>query len=117
MDELRRYKRIPIKLSLEVKQLFKQDYEVVPGIDAEIQVTDISRNGIGFLCSSKLPVGYYFNSRIQLGEGDFFYAVIHIIRCSVLNEKEYSYGTEFVGLAPFLANKVDEYDKRQNNLI
>lgn len=115
--EKRRYKRLPITLNLEVKQIYKQDYEVINGIDTSIQVFNISKNGIGFICKTKLPTGYYFNSKIQLGEDDFFYSVIQIIRCSVRNEEEYLLGAEFVGLAPFLANKIEEYEKRLENKI
>lgn len=109
--ERRRHKRLPIELTLEVDEIFKQDYVVIKDIGASITVIDISKSGIGFESSAELPVGYYFRGLINLGNKDFFRVVIRIVRCSKTDNNNYRYGAEFVGLAPFLANKVDAYEK------
>lgn len=112
MQERRQYKRLPIELSLEIKKVYKQDYVVIEDVDAEISVVDISKSGIGFISKAKLPMDYYFDGKIKLGENDYFYAVIHIVRGKVNEDGEGNeYGAEFVGLAPFLANKIDDYEK------
>lgn len=108
----RKYKRLPIDIRLEVDEIFKQDYVVIKDINASAFVFDISRNGIGFICETELPIGYYFRAYINLGEGDFFHVVIRIIRATTSEFHRYVYGSEFVGLAPFLADKVDKYDKK-----
>lgn len=36
MEERRRYKRLPIKLELEVSEVFKQDNNVIKDLNAEI---------------------------------------------------------------------------------
>ena len=64
--EQRRSKRIPTKMNLEVSSLFKQDNVKVNNINAPIEVIDISKDGIGFLSSSMLPIGFYFNARLEL---------------------------------------------------
>lgn len=110
-SERRRFKRLPIELRLDVKKIYKQDYVVIEDVEAEISVCDISKSGIGFVSKAKLPIDYYFDGKIKLGEEDFFYAVIHIVRGEVAEEKLNVYGAEFVGLAPFLANKIDKYEK------
>lgn len=109
ISEKRRYKRLPIELILEVDEIFKQDNIIIKNIGALISVFDISRNGIGFISMAELPIGYYFRGRINLGDGDFFLVVIHIVRASNLDINQKIYGAEFVGLAPFLADKVDKY--------
>lgn len=112
MVERRQFKRLPIELSLEIKKIYKQDYVIIEDVDTQITVLDISKSGIGFLSKAKLPIDYYFDGKIKLGESDYFYAVIHIVRGEVASGGEgNSYGAEFVGLAPFLANKIDEYEK------
>lgn len=112
MIERRKHKRLPIELSLEIKKIYKQDYVVIEDVDTEISVMDISKSGIGFVSKAKLPLDYYFDGKIKLGDNDYFYAVIHIIRGEVQqNGSGNLYGAEFVGLAPFLANKIDEYEK------
>lgn len=64
--EQRRSKRIPTKMNLEVSSLFKQDNVKVNNINAPIEVIDISKDGIGFLSSSMLPIGFYFNCQIGI---------------------------------------------------
>lgn len=110
--ERRRYKRLPIDIRLEVDEIFKQGNIVIKNVDASAYVFDISRNGIGFICETELPVGYYFRAYINLGEGDFFYVVIRIIRATTSEFHRYIYGAEFVGLASFLADKVDMYERK-----
>lgn len=109
----RRFKRLPIELRLEVDEVFKQDYVVIKNLNALVSVFDISRSGIGFISEASLPLGYYFRGRINLGNKDFFHVVIRIVRAHI-NEDKKIYGAEFVGLASFLADKVDNYEKLLN---
>ncbi len=112
VKDRRRYKRLPIELQLEVDEVFKQDHIVIKDLKASVSVFDISRNGIGFISEGSLPLGYYFRGRINLGDGDFFYVVLQIVRAHIKDNKNKVYGAEFVGLAPFLADKVDRYEKK-----
>ena len=110
--ERRRYKRFPIELSLTASKLFKQDHISLEDVKVDISLVDISRTGVGFLCSNELPLDYYFDTKITFEDKDFFYCVIKIIRTANSPvEDKFFYGAEFVGLAPFLADKVDEYGK------
>ena len=59
MQEKRKNVRLPIKLKLEVSNLFKQDGVKIENLDAEIEVFDISKAGIGFMSLSKLPAVSY----------------------------------------------------------
>lgn len=110
--ERRKYKRLPIELHLEVDEVFKQDNIVIKDLNASVSVFDISKSGIGFISDASLPLGYYFRGRINLGDNDFFIVVIQIIRAHITEFNNKVYGAEFVGLAPFLADKVDKYEKK-----
>ena len=84
---------------------------IIEDVDAEISVIDISKSGIGFISKAKLPIDYYFDGKIRLAGNDYFYAVVHIVHGEVQEDgKGNCYGAEFVGLAPFLANKIDDYE-------
>jgi hypothetical protein len=96
----------------EVDEVFKQDYVVIKDLNASVSVFDISKNGVGFISEAALPIDYYFRGRINLGDSDFFYVVIHIVRAHITENGSKVYGAEFVGLAPFLADKVDHYEKK-----
>lgn len=111
ISDRRRHKRLPIELQLEVDEVFKQDYIIIKNLNASVYVFDISKSGIGFISEASLPLGYYFRGRINLGGGDFFQVVIQIVRAQIKDSRKV-YGAEFVGLAPFLADKVDLYEKK-----
>ncbi len=110
MKEKRRAKRLPIKLSLEISDLYKQDYVHVININAPIKVLDISKAGIGFSSESKLPIGYYFNASINLGEKETLHSVIKIIRSQPLEDNLTMYGCEFIGMAEVLSFIFDAYE-------
>lgn len=110
--ERRRYRRLPIELHLAISHMFRQDYEEIVGLDAEVNVFDISKSGIGFISRAELPLNYYFDAKIVLGEKDFFSTVVKVIRKNTEEDSEFVYGAEFVGLAPFLADKVDAYERK-----
>ena len=98
----RKAKRVRVTLDLMVSTIFNQDQNTIL-IDSPIEVKDISRGGIGFVSRCILPVDYYFNAAINLdGKSDILYCVVKIIRCEALEDDEYSYGCEFVGMAPVL---------------
>lgn len=113
----RKSKRLPIELTLEIDEIFKQDNVIVNNIGASISVFDISRSGIGFVSQANLPIGYYFRGNINFSNGDFFRVVVQIVRSGMAEGGLIAYGAEFVGLAPFLADKVDFYERTlgQNN--
>jgi len=109
MEERRKNRRLPIKLEIDIDKLFKQDNEIIHDINESIEVINISKTGIGFLCKDELPLDYYFNAKIEFNQFKYFYCVLKIIRKEVL-EATNLFGCEFVGLAEFLASKVDEYE-------
>ncbi|MDF2821014.1 MAG: PilZ protein [Clostridiales bacterium] len=112
MQDRRRYRRIPIGLTLEVDKLYKQDSMQLVGLKLEIEVVNISKTGIGFVSTQDIPLDYYFNARIDFGDDEFFYTVLKIVRREALEDDVKLYGCEFVGLAQFLANKVDQYEQK-----
>lgn len=102
MLDKRRANRVKVTLELTVSSLFDQDNDKI-NIDSPIMVKDISKFGLGFISKSILPLNYYFNAELNLGSEDStLYCVVKIIRCEALEDDEYSYGCEFIGLAPVL---------------
>lgn len=110
MSEKRRAKRTKITMDLNVSSLFMQDTSAI-NINSPITVTDISKLGIGFVSKSILPLGYYFNAALNIGSSDStLYCVVKIIRCEPLEDDEFSYGCEFIGMAPILDYLFDEIE-------
>lgn len=110
--EKRRSKRLDISLKLVISNLFKQDNIVISNIEAPITVTDISKGGIGFNSAATLPIGYYFNACLNLGNADSqLYTVVRIIRSSLASDGTTHYGAEFVGKADILDYILDEFEE------
>lgn len=100
MAEKRKAKRIPIHMSLEVSSLFKQDNIKVTNLNAPIEVLNVSKSGIGFITDSTLPIGYYFNARLEFIEnGEALNCVVCIVRQEKKEDGRNFYGCEFVGMA------------------
>ena len=115
MQEKRKYQRLPIKLKLEVSNLFKQDGIKIENLDSEIEVFDISKAGIGFMSDRKLPVDYYFNATIEFETTDeIILSVVKILHVIPIGESGYRYGCEFVGLPSMYHHIFDEYAKKYN---
>ncbi len=111
VEEKRRYKRLPIDLQLAINELFKQDQNGLEDLDITAQVVNISKDGIGFKSEKRIPIDYYFDCKITFDDDNYFYGVVKIIR-EEAEEDHFVYGCQFVGLAGFLADKVDEYAKK-----
>lgn len=112
--EKRRYKRIKADLKLNVSSLFQQNNVLISNIDSPINVVNVSKGGISFIAKSILPIDFYFNAALQLGdEEDILFCVVKIIRCMPIPDSdEYSYGCQFVGMAPVLGYIFDEYEEK-----
>ncbi|MBR1873301.1 MAG: PilZ domain-containing protein [Eubacterium sp.] len=108
MVDMRRERRWPASLQLEISSLFKQDNEKIENVDAPIEVVDVSHAGIGFRTESVLPVGYYFNARLVFGEKDALNCVVRILRQQ--NDGDgYLYGCEIVGAASIMDYVINDY--------
>ena len=112
MENKRRARRVKVTLELTVSSLFDQDNDKI-NIDSPIMVKDISKFGLGFISKSILPMNYYFNAELNRGSDDStLYCVVKIIRCEALEDDEYSYGCEFVGMAPVLDYIFEDLESR-----
>lgn len=113
MEEKRGSKRYPASIRLEVSELFKQGNIKVENIDAPLEVINISRTGLGIRTKSILPLGYYFNAKLEMGSSEAsLYCVVKIIRVSPDTDGIPVYGCEFVGMAPVLNFLFEDYEKR-----
>ena len=124
MYEQRRSRRVQIKLNLNVSSLFKQDNVQVKDLDADIEVIDISRSGIGFISRSVLPLDYFFNATLDLseegndsGEDQTLYCVVKIIRSRELGDGRINYGCQFVGMSSLFSDIFDNLERRDGRAL
>lgn len=115
MIEKRKHKRFPISLELYISSLFKQDNVQIQNVNAPIEVTDVSKSGIGFKSSARFPLHYYFNACLNFGTPDStIYCVVEIVRSNADHDNPTitRYGCQFVGLSPIFDYIFDEYEER-----
>ena len=108
MIEMRREKRWPAQLHLEISSLFKQDNVKVENINAPIEVIDVSKAGIGINTESILQIWYYFNDRLELGGESALNCVVRILRQQDKGDY-FIYGCEIVGAAAIMDYVVNDY--------
>ena len=110
MSEKRKSKRINVDMILNISNIFRQDNVMIENIDSPIHFTNISKVGIGFESTASLPLGYYFNANITLGDSNSrLYTVVRIIRSEKGEDTTY-YGCEFIGLAPVLDYVFEDFN-------
>lgn len=107
MDERRKAKRLDYTAMIILEELYNQNTIIKEPQSVNIVVHDISKGGMGFYSESDLPLNFYFNAKIDLGERRKFYSVLRIIRKEV-SENGFQYGCEFTGLADILMTYFDE---------
>ena len=116
MSEQKRCKRIPVEIELSISDLFKQDNVKIKNIEAPIVVKNISKTGVGFETEAVLPLEYYFNAKIELGNQESsLFVVLQIVRVEERGDKMF-YGSQFVGRADILDFIFDNYDKALGEL-
>jgi len=104
LEEKRKAKRIPLEGNLAMNRIDGGKSEMVP-----IQITDISKTGMGFECGRMLEMGAVYEIELVLWTKEKFKTFINIIRTSQSGAKR-SYGATFVGLTEADSCKIDIYD-------
>lgn len=90
--ERRKEKRNDLSVRLLMKRLASKEPQAVP-----IEVLDISKAGIGFICTENLEKGSVYEADVTIWTGDSIHAFIEIVR---VNQQEGGniYGGIFVGM-------------------
>lgn len=114
MRERRRAHRLSYNAVINIDEVYNQEHVIKGQREFPITILDISKGGIGFLAKEELPVNFYFNAKIDLGNGKQFYSVLKILRVEEL-EEGYNYGCEFTGLADILSIYIDEFEKESQS--
>ena len=95
MMEHRRAKRIDTNLKIKMEPIDSKG-EAGPPIMAD--VVNISKTGVGFLCSDEIADHSYYKACLVLESKDSVDAVIETVRHVPENEKKIMYGGRFIGM-------------------
>ena len=106
MEEKRKHKRLDLDVSIQLERLDEEGVTTLKYI--HVDVTDISRSGIGFTATQELETGTYYDTKIQIWTKEVVDAVIEIVRRKD-EEGAYQYGAVFIGMTDTDALKIDIY--------
>ena len=81
MEEKRKNKRLDLDVNVQLERLDEDGVTTLKFV--HVDVTDISKSGIGFDCKKKLEINSYYDAKIQIWTKEVVDAVIQIVCCVV----------------------------------
>lgn len=76
--------------------------------EVSIEITDVSKSGIGFECKEQLQVGEVYESFLTIWTKEVIHAILRIVRIELKNST-YSYGAVFVGMPDTESSRIEVY--------
>ncbi len=107
MEEKRKHKRLDLDVSVQLERLDQDGITTLKYF--HVEVTDISRSGLGFTAEQELAIGTYYDTKIQIWTREVIDAVIEIVRQEKLPDGRTKYGCIFIGMTDTDALKIDIY--------
>ena len=103
MDERRKSKRTNMASRLVIKRLDGDKNNEVA-----INITDISKSGVGFECAEPLMIGEVYESFLTIWTKEVLHAFLRIVRID-LKQDVYSYGATFIGMPEMDSARIEVY--------
>ena len=105
--EKRRYGRTELKSRLIIKQLSgdASDFK-----DVAIEVSDISKVGVGFNCTEPLAIGNIYEGFLTIWTKEVIHAFLEIVRIE-MKEDYFEYGAIFVGMPEMDSKRIEIYQQ------
>lgn len=105
MEERRKNRRMELSSKLLIKRLDSDD----TAREVNIDVSDVSKTGAGFMCSELLEVGAVYEVFLTLWTKEVIHCFIQITRIEMKEENQYSYGSIFIGMTEVEAGRIETY--------
>lgn len=103
MQERRKSKRSPMQSTLVIKRV---DNSVTD--EVAIEISDVSKSGIGFNCDEILQIGTIYEAYLTIWTKEVLHAFVQIVRIE-MKDAGYAYGASFVGLPEMDASRIEVY--------
>jgi hypothetical protein len=109
MEERRRSRRLELNTSLSLKNLSNAQ-----GTTADVEVTDVSKSGIGFVSSVKLEIGSIHEAELTIWTKEKIHTFLEIVRIEKKDDSDQVYyGAYFVGMPLTDVSRIGVYDEFQ----
>lgn len=108
MDERRKNKRLELSSRILIKRLGQNVAEEV-----HIDISDVSKTGVGFTCSTRLEVGAVYESFLTIWTSEVLHTFLEVVRISRRGDI-YEYGAIFIGMSEIDASRIETYGTIQD---
>lgn len=113
--ERRKSKRMPMNVRIKLNELKSGIVDKdVNHSEFEVEVVNISKDGIAFRSTEKLMMNTFYDANIMLWTKESFQAVMEIVRMENRGDEPPLYGCRFVGILPADQLKIQIYDMVQD---
>lgn len=106
MEERRKNHRMNLASRLVMKRLD----DPVQGEDVAIEVTDVSKSGVGFTCTEILTIGAVYESFLTIWTKEVLHAFLEIVRIEKKEDAAFEYGAIFIGMPEVDAARIETYN-------
>ena len=104
--ERRRNKRLELTSRLIIKRLDNPDEQEQ---EVAIEVSDVSKTGLGFYCTIPLEIGAVYEAYLTIWTKEVIHAFVEIVRIEK-DEDAFKYGGIFIGMPEMDAARIEIYD-------
>lgn len=109
MEEKRKSKRTQLSSRLIIKRLDGEDKQ-----ELAIDILDVSKGGVGFVCKEPLMIGAVYESYMTIWTKEVIHAFLQIVRID-MKQEGFVYGASFVGMPEMDANRIEVYQTIHDN--
>jgi len=110
MIEKRKSKRTELLSKIILKRLDGSKVE-----EAAIDVTDVSKSGVGFESKEVLTIGAVYEAFLTIWTKEVLHAFVEIVRIEKIGNG-YSYGAIFIGMPEMDAARIETYQTVEDEI-
>ncbi len=108
-QERRKSKRTDLSSTLIIKRLDGDSNRQVA-----IEIQDVSRTGLGFMCREPLQIGEVYESYLTIWTKEVIHVFLQIVRIE-LKGSVYAYGAVFIGMPEMDSARIEVYQTIREN--
>ena len=86
MEEKRKDRRMSLSAKLLIKNM---NDDSVKAEEVEIEVLDVSKTGVGFICNSPLSIGAVYEAHLKLWTDEVIHAFLKVVRIEQTKDEKY----------------------------
>ena len=103
-NERRRNKRTSMASSLVIRKIDENGSNK----EVSVEITDVSKTGVGFTCNEPLQIGEVYESFLTIWTKEVLHAFLQVVRIEIKGDS-FSYGALFIGMTEIEAARIEVY--------